>query len=169
MEPPKEFDATEVAVHLLGSIAEQVDAVKRLDREYRARVFAHLRAHYPGLLAQDIDACYRAAIADFAAQLAAYHRGEKTSFDPDRPLLPFLKTIAFRRAADFRRRCCAQEKASRGVSEAIAVAGGFVTREGPRLIEREEFGAVVREAVAGLPGQQQIVWGAIVELCAGSA
>ena len=168
MEPPKSFDEIDVALQLLGSISEQVEGMKRMDQEYRPRVFAHLRAHFPRLTPQDLENSYRHAIADFAMELSAYHRDQNSSnFDPNQPLLPFLKTIAYRRTVDLRRRACVRDKAIRALEETLRAGGGFLAREGPKLVEREEFRAVVYEAIARLPCRQRVVWGAIVDLCLG--
>jgi hypothetical protein len=101
-----------------------------------------------------------------ATQLVVYRRDPKAStFDPDRPLLPFFKTIAYRRAADRCRRSETQEKVIKALDERLRAGGAFVAREGPSLVEKEEFRAFVRQAIARLPGSPRAVWGAIVDYC----
>jgi hypothetical protein len=101
METTKSFDETRVAVLLIGSPEEQLAGLRVLDQEYRPKVFAYLRAYYPGLDSNALAECYSDAVADVACQVVAYHKDcSKSNFDPDKPLLPYLKTIAWRRAAD---------------------------------------------------------------------
>jgi len=166
LERPKTFDEVEVALQLIGSVAEQLEGLRRLDREHRPQVMTHLRANYPGLTSQGLELCYEEAIADLATQLAAYRRNpESSQFDPDRPLLPFFKTIAYRRAADRCRRSGVQKKALLAAEQRIREGGGFVAREGLHLVEREEFRTVVREGIAQLPPSPRAVWGAIIDYC----
>jgi DNA-directed RNA polymerase specialized sigma24 family protein len=167
LEQPTDFDDFEVACLLIGTVTEQLEGLRRLDRECRSQVYAYLRKNFPGFTAQEILECYRAAIAAVATQLAAYSRDPGSStFDPEKPLLPFLKEVAYRRATDRCRREGVQQKARdvvRAVGEALRGSGGHGETQRLSLIERKEFRSVVREAVASLPPSPRAVWSAFID------
>jgi DNA-directed RNA polymerase specialized sigma24 family protein len=167
LKQPGTFDVIGVACLLIGTVTEQMEGLHWLDQEYRPLVFAFLRKSFPGFTAQALAECYEATIADIATQLAAYSRDPGSStFDPDKPLLPFLKKVAYGRATDRCRRESTQQKARdvvRAVGDALRGSGGHGETQRLGLIERKEFRSVVREAVASLPPVQRAVWSAFID------
>lgn len=158
------FDETEVAVLLIGSREDQTAGLRSLDREYRTRVFAHLRACFPGLQPTDLSECYFEALGDLATQVVAYGESpSQSNFDPNKPLLPYLKAIAWRRAADRCRRHETREKVLHAVGLALRDTKLNAAWTSRHPLERQEFWSAVYQAVAILPPKQRIVWAVYID------
>ena len=88
------LDEDEVKLGFLGSPAERELAFEKLFRNYSRRIVAFIEQRYPGLPS---DLSVDAMVESFRA---LYDDVENGSFDVDRPLEPYIFSIANRKAID---------------------------------------------------------------------
>src|SRR4051794_20889783 len=102
LDQTPDVDETEIALLLIGGGSDRAEGLRKLDKAYRMRICACLRSHFPSMRSQDVADCYSDVIIQFMQILAEYDASPATSsFTPDEPLLPFLRTIAHRRGIDW--------------------------------------------------------------------
>ena len=87
-------DEDELKLGLIGSAEEQEVAFTALFRHYHRRILAFIERRHPGLPS---DMAADAMVETFRALHTAVQRG---TFDVDRPLEPYLFTVATRKAVD---------------------------------------------------------------------
>jgi DNA-directed RNA polymerase specialized sigma24 family protein len=147
-----DFDEEQVRRLLTGGPAQIEQAVALIDLHLRNRFCASLRKRFPGMAPDDLaDAWADTLLGVF---LAARDR----RFDGQRPLLPWLWTIASRQAIDHTRRATSREQLRAAVAEALRQ-----TQTGRRWrswseAERNEVMRLIREAFTLLSYRQQVVF-----------
>ncbi|GAG15958.1 unnamed protein product, partial [marine sediment metagenome] len=88
------LDAEEVSILLIGDKEEQDEAIRLIDRHLRRPIAGVIRQAAPSLRAEELrDACQDVIVAVLEA-------AREKRYDPDRPLLPFIFTVARRKAID---------------------------------------------------------------------
>ena len=97
------FDDEEVRLLLLGGGQDHRVGLERIHQQLRDGLCGIVRKHYPGLTADDLADLWDQTMVDFYAKV------RKGEFDPDRPLVPFLRKVILRRAADMRRQSWLQK------------------------------------------------------------
>jgi DNA-directed RNA polymerase specialized sigma24 family protein len=120
------------------------------------RIVGWLRRRFPGMAPDDLaDAWGETLVA--VLMLARERR-----FDGDRPLMPLLCKIAYARATDHTRRRTTRDDALAAVGEMLR--GTQAGRRWQRLdpAERNEVMALIRDAIATLPGKQREVFQAFI-------
>jgi hypothetical protein len=96
--------------------------------------------------------------------LRAYDRDPaKSTFDPDKPLLPYLCTVAFRRAVDRLRKVRRHDEFVQAVGKALAETGLGRYWSGLSTAERQEIQGEALKAIAKLPPKERLVWGIFVD------
>lgn len=144
----EEFDEEYVRLLLNGSENEVREGVDLIHQHLRFGICGKIRERFPGLQSADLEEVWVDVIVGIL---------EAKDFDPEKPLLPWLCTIAYRRAIDRLRR---QDSGDRLV-EAV---GGFLrdTQVGGTWneldpLERREVMELIRRAIGQLPTRQKLV------------
>jgi DNA-directed RNA polymerase specialized sigma24 family protein len=145
--PRQDDDHADVARLLTGDPAESRLALERIHERLRDRVCGWIRTRYPGLSPDDLADVWSETL------LGVLRAARKGRFDNHRPLVGWIMTIAYRRAADLTRR----SHAWRRTLARLRPAG-----------EREPDGASatlarVRAVVGALPGNQRLVMAAFID------
>ncbi len=164
MKQTSDFDETEVMLLLLEGGASRGEGLARIDQEYRLRIGAYLRACFPGMRGEDLSECYVDALIRLMEALRLYDRSpSESTFDPDRPLQPYLRKIAYRRAVDRLRKAGRHEEFLRSVGSALG--GTDVGEHWSQLSppERREIRTETCKAIAKLPPKERLVWGIYME------
>ena len=148
----KAFDDEEIRILLIGSEAEIAHALKTTDEQFRKPVAAWVRRRFPGLSSTDL--------ADTWAEVLVnvFEAARDKRFDPDRPLLSYLCTLAFRRASDRVRRRTSQDAALQAVASALRETKTGESWGELDPAERKECMELIRQVIATLPRKQGIVW-----------
>jgi DNA-directed RNA polymerase specialized sigma24 family protein len=158
------FDETEIALLLIEGGSQRAEGLRRLDKEYRVRVGAYLRARFPGMRPEDIAECYSDVLIQVIEALGAYDRdAAESSFNPDKPLLPYLLKIAFRRGIDRLRKAKRHEEFIQAVGSALSETDLGRHWKGLTLPERQEIRAEACKAIAKLPPKERLVWGIFLD------
>ena len=141
------FDEREVRALLRGDAVSVEHAIGLVSRHLRDGVCGWIRRRYPALSTDDLADVWQDTLL---AVLQSIRQGRLES---DRPLAPWLATVAWRRAADLRRRRSSESRALTAVGEALERAGwSQVSGEDERALLED-----VLERIATLPRRQRIV------------
>ncbi|MCW8137409.1 MAG: RNA polymerase sigma factor [Planctomycetota bacterium] len=133
----------------LGDIAEGLESVhKRLGRH----VVSALRRQFPGATAEDLADLWQETLRD------TFECARDGKFDGNQPLMPFLCTIARRRAIDANRRRTPRERVEQAVGEALRGSQTNAKWQAFEAQERNETLEEVRVYVQTLPHKQRIVF-----------
>jgi len=151
------FDDEEVRLLLLGEEDEPRIGLERIHQRLRDALCGIVRKRYPGLTSDDLADLWAQTVVDFYKKVRA---GE---FDPNRPLVPYLRRIILRRAADMRRRRTTDEKALAAVGKALrsTTVGNWWART--TQAERGELAEIIRKALGTLEGKQGTVMQVFVD------
>jgi len=158
------FDETEIAILLIEGGEQRDEGLRRLDKEYRLRVGAYLRRNFLGLRPEDIADLYSDALVQFIETLRTYDRDPvASSFNPDRPILPYLLKIAERRAIDRLRKSDRHDEFLQTVGVALrdSELGRYWKASNPS--DRQEMRDAVCVAIGKLPPKEKLVWSIYME------
>lgn len=87
-------DTVEISILLIGNDAEQRHAISLIDRRLRRAIWYKIRETAISLPADEVMDVYNEVL------LAVWVAAKERRYDPDKPLLPFLLTLAHRKACD---------------------------------------------------------------------
>lgn len=153
------FDEERVRILLIGSEEEIEQALRLIDEQFRRLICACLRSQRLAawMSSEDLADTWQDTL------LGVFNAAKERRFDPDRPLFPWIFSIAKKRAIDGYRRKTIQEKAVLAVGDALKAtrAGGVWLRL--RDPERKEILAEVRKEIVSLPEKQRIVFQAFID------
>jgi DNA-directed RNA polymerase specialized sigma24 family protein len=155
--PPGPFDEEAVRILLIGDDEEVDRGLVLIDQHLRNRIVGWLRRGFPGMAPDDLADAWGETLVGIL-RLARERR-----FDGDRPLIPLLCKIAYARATDHTRRRTSRDDVLAAVGEMLRAtqAGRRWQRLDPA--ERNEFMALIRDAIATLPGKQKEVFQAFID------
>ena len=97
-DAPELFEQARMARLLVGDVEEIQEGLCLIHYQLRDRTCGWLRSRYPGMSAEDLADAWGDTL------LGVLKAAREGRFDPDRPLMRWLLTIAYRRAADITRR-----------------------------------------------------------------
>jgi RNA polymerase sigma factor (sigma-70 family) len=158
------FDETEIAILLIKGGEKRAEGLDRLDKECRARVYAFLRTRFPGMQREDIKDCYSEAFVKVIEALRRYDRDPKdSSFDPDKPILPYLLKIAERRAIDRLRKSDRHDEFLQTVGVALRDSELGRHWKETKPSDRKEIRDEIRVGIAKLPPKERLVWSIFIE------
>jgi DNA-directed RNA polymerase specialized sigma24 family protein len=140
-------DHADLARLLAEGNAELRVALEGIHRRLRDRVCGWIRTRYPALSPEDLADVWSETL------LGVARAAREGRFDPGRPLVGWLMTIAYRRAADLARRA----RSWRKVAPRLRPVDGRDRERAARSLAR------VRAAVGGLPGNQRLVMAAWID------
>lgn len=161
MAPPncsdEEFDEEGTRILLIGSDEEIDRGLVLIDQYLRGRLYGWLRKNFPGMSPEDLADAYGETLLDVLKAA----RGRR--FDGDRPLMPWLCQIAYARAVDRTRRSTSRDAMLAAFGERLRN-----TQTGQRWktlspAERNEVMALIRDAIATLPGKQRQVFQVFID------
>lgn len=153
------FDETEIAVLLIEGGDQRTEGLRKLDNEYRMRVGAYLRTKFPGMRPEDIAECYSDVLIQFIEALKTYDReGGNSSFDLDKPILPYLLKIAYRRGVDRLRKAERHQEFLQTVGIALRDSGLGQHWKELKPSERQEIRNEACKAISKLPPKERLVW-----------
>lgn len=140
-------DEEEIRLLLLCGQADLHRGFELIDARWRKAISGRLRHWFPGLPAEDLPEIWQDTL------LRLLHAVQSNDFDPDRPLEPYLWTVAKARATDRLRRQTTRDEAIPGI--AAGLQGCSLASITPaELTELREF---LRSSVAALPHKQRVV------------
>lgn len=150
-----QIDEDELKLLLMGDCNEQHRAIGQIYDIYSEKVVNFVKFHYPSFSPEQLADVMQETFIDF------YNASVKTSFDFEKPLLPFLKTIGYRRAADELRKI-SKLKPLESLDDAIiaAIPGTAIGDDWQAIVDRAEVNEVKRElkvAVLKMPNRQRQV------------
>lgn len=142
------FDEEHVRLLLDGSPDEVKDGITLIHLHLRRGILGYVRKKYPGLTSEDLEDVWAEVIKGIL---------QNKNFDLDKPLIPWLCMIAYRRAADRVRRQDARDRLVDAVASSLSN-----TREGDswgRLdaCERRELMELIHKAISRLPFRQKLI------------
>jgi len=157
-----DFDADKVSILLIGTEDEQNEAIRLIDKHLRKPVAGVIRRVAPSLRAEDLCDVYQDVI------LAILQSAREQRFDANQPLLPFIFTIARRRAIDRVRRK-SRKTANEQVLDVIAeTLVDTKVGEAWRSVASKHDGRRMLEAIGStisrLPERQRLVASVVVDL-----
>lgn len=152
----------EISILLIGNEEEQNEAVRLIDKHLRRPIVAKIRRSAIGLPSADLPDVYQEVLLDV---LEAARKGQ---YDPDRSLLPFIFTVAYRRAIDRVRKISGKQVAEAELLDAIteSLADTKVGEAWREVIAREEgrkMMEVIRNTIAKMPARQRQVASVVIE------
>lgn len=165
MKEAARLDADEVSILLIGTEEEQNDAIRLIDKYLRFVISGIIRNVAIYLKSEEVQEVYQEVL------LGLWRAARDGRYDADRPLLPFVFTIARCRAIDrIRRKSLRKRKIGNElVLDAIAGAladtkvgeawGNIVSKnDGPRMM------ATIRKAIIRMPERQRQVASVMIDL-----
>ena len=151
------FDDEEVRLLLLGGEQDHRVGLERIHQQLRDALCGAVRNRYPGLKSDDLAELWGKTMVEFYAKV------RKGGFDPDRPLVPFLRRILLCRAADLCRCRTADERALAAVGQALRTSDTGRWWSATTQAERRELLELIRKAVGTLDGKQKTVMQVFVD------
>lgn len=95
MDQTPRFDEIEIVLLLIGDAHEQEEGFLKLHDSCQNEILSSLRARYRSMDREDALDCYQEVLIRLMNLLGAYHNTSgKHGFQPDKPLLPFLLSLA---------------------------------------------------------------------------
>lgn len=157
MGPPGQFDEEAVRILLIGDDEEIDQGLVLIHQHLQNRIVGWLRREFPGMAPDDLADAWGETL------VGILRRARERQFDGDRPLMPLLCKIAYARATDHTRRRTTRDDALAAVGEMLR--GTQAGRQWQRLdpAERNEVMALIRGAIATLPGKQREVFQAFID------
>ena len=151
------FDEEETKILLIGNTAELEEGLSQVDQHLRRRICGRVRHYLPGLKSHDLADCWQETL------MAVFKAVRDGRFDPDRPLGPYLFSIAHAKGIDLLRRQTTRDKALTAVGETLQ--GTQCGEEWRQLSssERSEALAIVRDGIGTLPDKQRVVFQAFMD------
>lgn len=140
-------DEEEIRLLLVGGQAELQRGFELIDTLWRKPIGTRLRHWFPGLPADDLPEIWQDTLMGLLKAV------QDETFDVDRPLEPYLWTIAKARATDRLRRAKPREAAIAAI--AAGLRDSVLASITPA--ERGELREFLRLAVASLPHKQRVV------------
>lgn len=159
---PAELDTEEISILLIGDEAERKQAIELIDKHLQRAIARKIRYAAPGLPPDELLEVYGDVL------LGVWKAAKEGRFDPDRPLLPFLFTLAQRKAYDRLRKRSRVQKAREELLDAVAerLAGTEVGAAWEEVVAREDgqrMNGIIRDTVARMPARQRQVASVVIE------
>ena len=151
MKSTNVFDERKVKRLLQGEYRDVAQALGQIMDHLRDGLCGWLRRHFPGLSPEDLADAWQDTLV---AVLTAVRQNR---FDANRPLIPWLCTIAYRRATDLTRRKSSHTDALAAVGREIAATSTGRRPKGLSSDERGEALELTLQHIATLPPMQKIV------------
>jgi DNA-directed RNA polymerase specialized sigma24 family protein len=156
-----EIDPVEISILLIGDSKEQEQAISLIDKHFKKAIIYRIRETALSLAPDELLDVYQEVL------LNVWNAAQQKRYDPDRPLLPFLSTLAERRACD-RVRKNETKKAYEGrlldevseglkgtkIGEAWQIVA--VKNEGRRMMD------TIRRAIVRMPTRQRQVASVVI-------
>ena len=157
------LDVDEVSILLIGSEEEQNQAIRLLDRHLRRAIVATIRRTALSLPSSELPDVYQDVL------LSILKVAREKQYDADKPLLPFVLTVAHRRAVDWIRRSRHERANEAELLEAVAdsLAGTTVGEAWQQAAGDEESRRLLeamRTAIARMPERQRQVASVVIDL-----
>lgn len=150
-----QIDEEELKLLLMGDCSEQHMAIGQIYDIYSEKVGTFVKFHYPSFNSEQLADVVQETFIDF------HNATTKPTFDFEKPILPFLKTIGYRRAADELRKNSKLKPLESLDDMIIAVIPG--TRVGDdwqEIVSRTEVNVIIQKfklAVLHMPDRQKQV------------
>lgn len=156
------LDDEEVSILLIGNEEEQNEAIRLIDRHLRRPIAGVIRKAAPSLRAEELRDAYQDVI------LAIIQAAREQRYDADRPLLPFIFTLARYKAID-RVRKKSRKVGKKQVLDAIAeTLADTKVGEAWRNVASKHDGRrmmeAIRNAIARMPERQRLVASVVIDL-----
>jgi DNA-directed RNA polymerase specialized sigma24 family protein len=156
------LDEEEVSILLIGNEEEQNEAIRSIDRHLRRPIADVIRKAAPSLRAEELRDAYQDVI------LAIIQAVREQRYDADRPLLPFIFTLARFKAIDRVRRK-SRKTGNEQVLDAIAeTLADTKVGEAWRNVASKHDGRKMMEAIANaicrMPERQRLVASVVMDL-----
>lgn len=151
MKSTKIFDEKRVRNLLRGGDREVAEALTQIVCHLQTSLCGWLRRNFPGLAPEDLADTWQETLLSV---ITAVRNGK---FDAHRPLIPWLCTIAYRRATDVTRRKSSANDALAAVGRAITGTSTGQRWKRLRAEERSEALELTLEHIETLPTMQRIV------------
>jgi len=136
------FDPEEVSILLIGNEEEQNRAIYLIDKHLRSSVIYKIRKTALGIPPDEVMEIYQEAL------LNVLEAAREQRYDPDQPFLPFLFTLAYRRACDrIRKNNTKKENEKKLLDEISQKLKGTKVGEAWELVAQKNDGSRVIEAI----------------------
>lgn len=145
------FDEEQVRTLLRGGDREVAQALTQIVCHLEKGVCGWLRRSFPGLPPEDLADTWQETLLSV---ITAVRNGR---FDPHRPLIPWICTIAYRRATDLTRRKSSANDALAAVGREIAETSTGACWKGLTAEERNEALELTLRHIETLPTMQKTV------------
>ncbi len=151
MKATNVFDEERVKKLLQGEYRDVAQALGQIVHHLRDGLCGWLRRQFPGLSPEDLADTWQETLVSV---LTAVRKGR---FDANRPLIPWLCTIAYRRATDVTRRKSTTGEALAAVGRQIAATSTGRRWKSLSAEARSEALELTLEHIESLPTMQRIV------------
>ena len=151
MESLNTFNEQRVRTLLLGSHAEVSGALEQIVCHLRDGLSGWIRKCFPGMAPEDLADVWQDTLVDV---LKIVKDGR---FDATRPLVPWLCTLAYRRATDITRRKTSSSEVLERVGRELAGTDVGERWRGLSTMQRDEALELTLEHILTLPRMQRVV------------
>lgn len=156
------IDPEEISILLIGGEEEQNRAIVLIDKHLRETLVYRIRKTALSISSDEVMDIYQDVL------LNVLGAAREQRYDPDQPLLPFLYTLAHRRACDrIRKRTTIEENENRVLEEVLQRLKNTKVGEAWELIAQKDDGSkmieIIRNAVVGMPNRQRQVASVVVD------
>jgi len=151
VESLKPFNDRRIRTLLLGGRAEVSDALEQIVCHLRDGVCGWTRKRFPGLAPEDLADVWQDTLVSVLKAV------KSRRFDATRPLVPWLCTLAYRRAADLTRRRTSSSEVLERVGQQLAGTDVGERWSALSAMQREEALELAREHILTLPRMQRVV------------
>ncbi len=144
----EQFDEVYVRLLLDGSENEVKEGVALIHLHLCLRVMGWVRKKFPSLKADELEDVWSDTLSGIL---------QTQVFDPEKPLFPWLCTIAYRKAVDRRRRKTSMDKLVEAVGRRLKNTQTGSAWKNLDSSERHEVFDLIARAVSQLPARQRLI------------
>ena len=156
------IDPEEISILLIGDEEEQNRAIGLIDKHLRKTLVYRIRKTALSVPSDEIMDIYQEVLLNVLTAA----RGQR--YDPDQPLLPFLYTLAHRRACDrIRKKTTIDENESQLLEAVLKRLENTEVGEAWEQVAKKNDGSrmieIIRRTVVGMPNRQRQVASVVID------
>jgi len=156
------IDPEEISILLIGDEEEQNRAIGLIDKHLRETLVCRIRKTALSVPSDEILDIYQDVL------LNVLRAAREQRYDPDQPLLPFLYTLAHRRACDrIRKKTTIDENENQLLEKVLQRLKNTQVGEAWELVAKKNDGSrmieIIRRTVVGMPNRQRQVASVVID------
>ena len=156
------IDPDEISILLIGDEEEQNRAISLIDKHLRKPIVYRIRKTALSVPPDEIKDIYQEVLLNVLAA------AREQSYDPDKPLLPFLFMLAHRRACDrIKKKTTIEDNENRVLEDVLQRLENTNVGEAWKQVAKKNDGSrmikIIRQTIVGMPNRQRQVASVVID------